>query len=535
MLVCSGTGRDGIHGASGLASRTFEEDRELRSTVQVGNPFLEKVLIEACLEVSMSGEIDGLQDLGAAGLTSAIVECASNGGVGVELYIDKIPRRDEGMEPYEVMLSETQERMLISIKPDNIGLIQEAFERWDIEWTVIGKAIERETIKIFDDGILIADVPIDDLVSPPLYRLSGKCPHYLSNTRDYDLSSVPIPMEGPGYILEKMLGSQNVASRHTVFRRYDHQVQTGTVVPPGGDGALIRVGSTKKGLSAATDGNGRLCYLDPYLGGMIAVAEACRNVNCTGAEPIALTNCLNFGNPENPEVYYQLENCIKGIADASVILNVPVISGNVSLYNETQGEAIYPTPIVGAVGLTEDIAMASDIAFKDVGDLVVLLGGDGLLGDLESLAGSEYLDVIHGVVAGLPKIDLAEEIAVQKVVRVLIKSGIVKSTHDCSEGGLIVSIAESCLAGGKGFEGFFEIGDRWDTCLFGEIQSRVVVTFSPGMETVFNSLCKEHRVMTMALGKVGTTKFVLNDIISMPMETLLNSWRVGLENNYQSS
>ena len=535
VLVGSGTGRDGIHGASGLASRTFEDDRELRPTVQVGNPFLEKVLIEACLEVSMSGEIDGLQDLGAAGLTSAVVECAANGGVGVELYIDKIPRRDEGMEPYEVMLSETQERMLISIKPDKLGMIQKVFARWDVECNVVGKAIKSEAIKIFDKGILIADVSINHLVSPPLYKLSAKQPHHLTDTANYDLSSVPIPVDDPNQVLKEMLRSQNLASRHTVFRRYDHQVQTGTVIAPGGDGALIRVESSTKGLAAATDGNGRLCYLDPYLGGMIAVAESCRNVSCTGSEPIALTNCLNFGNPENPEVYFQLENCIKGMAEASDLLNVPVISGNVSLYNETQGKAIYPTPVVGAVGLMEDVSKASDIGFKDVGDFVVLLGGNGLLGDVESLAGSEYLDVIHGVVAGLPRIDMIEEVKVQKLVRNLVNVGIIKSAHDCSEGGLIINLAESSIVGGKGFEGSFEIVGRWDACLFGEIQSRVVVTFAAGKESEFYDICNKHEVPILMLGNVGTSKFVLKDVISMSMDTLENTWRGGLEDDYQSN
>ena len=252
VLVGSGTGRDGIHGASGLASRTFEDDRELRPTVQVGNPFLEKVLIEACLEVSKSGEIDGLQDLGAAGLTSAVVECASNGGVGVELYVDKIPRRDKGMEPYEVMLSETQERMLISIKPDKLAMIKEVFDRWDVECNVVGRSITSEAIRIFDKEVLIADVPIKHLVSPPLYRLSGEKPRYIDATENYDLASVPIPLD-PEQTLKNMLRSQNLASRHIVFRRYDHQVQTGTVIGPGGDGALIRVETSSKGLAAATD------------------------------------------------------------------------------------------------------------------------------------------------------------------------------------------------------------------------------------------------------------------------------------------
>tara|TARA_Y100001960_G_scaffold31514_1_gene27690 strand:- start:800 stop:3013 length:2214 start_codon:yes stop_codon:yes gene_type:complete len=528
VLVGSGTGRDGIHGASGLASRTFEDDRELRPTVQVGNPFLEKVLIEACLEVSKSGEIDGLQDLGAAGLTSAVVECASNGGVGVELYVDKIPRRDKGMEPYEVMLSETQERMLISIKPDKLAMIKEVFDRWDVECNVVGRSITSEAIRIFDKEVLIADVPIKHLVSPPLYRLSGEKPRYIDATENYDLASVPIPLD-PEQTLKNMLRSQNLASRHIVFRRYDHQVQTGTVIGPGGDGALIRVETSSKGLAAATDGNGRLCYLDPYLGGMIAVAEACRNVSCSGAEPIALTNCLNFGNPENPEIYYQLENCINGMAAASDLLNVPVISGNVSLYNETQGGAIYPTPVVGSVGLSEDVSKTSTLSFKDAGDCVVLLGGSGLLGDVDSFAGSEYLDVIHGVVAGVPRIDMVQEVKVQKLVRSLVNDQIIKSSHDCSDGGLIINLVESSIAGGLGFEGSFDVLGRWDACLFGEIQSRIVVSFAEENESKLYDACNSHGIDVLMLGHVGTSKFALKDVISMPMDTLENIWKSGLD------
>ena len=531
LLIGSGTGKDGIHGASGLASRTFDDDRELRPTVQVGNPFLEKILIESCLEAAISGKIDGMQDLGAAGLTSAAVECAVNGSAGIEIDVAKIPRRDGGMEPYEVMLSETQERMLISIKPNKLGMIQEVFARWDVECNVVGRAITSEAIRIFDDGVLIADVPINHLVSPPLYRLSGKQPRYIDDTANYDLSSVPIPVDDPEQILRDMLGSQNLASRHIVFRRYDHQVQTGTVIAPGGDGALIRVETSAKGLSAATDGNGRLCYLDPYLGGMIAVAESCRNVSCTGAEPIALTNCLNFGNPENPEVYFQLENCINGMAEASDLLNVPVISGNVSLYNETQGEAIYPTPVVGSVGLMDDVTKASDIGFKDVGDVVVLLGGSGLLGDVESLAGSEYLDVIHGMVVGVPKIDMIRELKVQKLVRKLINNQIIKSAHDCSEGGLIVNLVESSIVGGRGFEGTFEIFGRWDACLFGEIQSRVVVSFAEEKESEFYDLCNKHGVDALMLGHVSTGKFTLKNVLSIPMDILENTWRGGLDHS----
>ena len=308
VLVGSGTGRDGIHGASGLASRTFDDDRELRPTVQVGNPFLEKVLIEACLEAAASGRLVGLQDLGAAGLTSAAVECAANGNSGIQLDIDKVPRRDTGMEPYEVMLSETQERMLLTVSSENFDFIRAIFDKWDVECSVIGKTTNTLRTEIFEDGVLKGDLPVDILTDPPLYVIDSIRPSYLDELQSFDWDTIDIPSEGPTETLLKVLRSPNISSKHPVFRQYDHQVQTNTVIAPGNDASLIRIKGTTKGLAASTDGNGRLCYLNPYIGGIIAVAEACRNVSCTGANPIALTNCLNFGNPEKPEVYYQLEN-----------------------------------------------------------------------------------------------------------------------------------------------------------------------------------------------------------------------------------
>ena len=355
VLVGSGTGRDGIHGASGLASRTFDDDRELRPTVQVGNPFLEKILIEACLEVAHSGKIEGLQDLGAAGLTSAAVECAASGDAGIEIYVDKVPLRDSGMEPYEIMLSATQERMLISLHPNNFEYVKDVFARWDVDCTVIGGTTKDGRVKVFESGSLKADLPIGVLTAPPLYRSDVERPIYLDSVNRFDFHSISLPEIEPVDVLLALLASPNIASKYAVYRRYDHQVQTNTVIPPGNDGALLRIKGTDKGLAAATDGNGRMCFLDPYIGGMIAVAEACRNLACTGAEPIALTDCLNFGNPEKLDIYFQLEQCVKGMAEASKAFSAPVVSGNVSLYNESQDVAIYPTPVVGALGLLDDV------------------------------------------------------------------------------------------------------------------------------------------------------------------------------------
>ncbi len=520
VLVGSGTGRDGIHGASGLASRTFDDDRELRPTVQVGNPFLEKVLIEACLEVAHSGKIEGLQDLGAAGLTSAAVECAASGNAGIEIYVDKVPLRDSGMEPYEIMLSETQERMLISLHPNNFEYVKNVFTRWDVDCTVIGSTTKDGRVKVFERGSLKADLPVGVLTDPPLYRLDVERPVYLDSVNHFDLRSVELPEKEPADVLLALLASPNVASKYAVFRRYDHQVQTNTVIPPGNDGALLRIKGTSKGLAAATDGNGRLCYLDPYIGGMIAVAEACRNVSCTGAEPIALTNCLNFGNPEKSEVYFQLEQSIRGIAKASETFGIPVISGNVSLYNETRNEPIYPTPIVGAVGLTENVNKHCDIAFQQPGDIVILLGVPSVSTCMEELSGSEYLSEIHHKVAGKPSIDIKKEVAVQKTCRELISSSIAKSAHDCSEGGLAITLAESAIAGELGFEGKFDLSERWDVGLFGEGQSRIVVSIDSADIDSFSSICRENQVEYCVIGEVGSGTFVINEIIELEMQLL---------------
>ena len=316
ILVGADTGRDGIHGASGLASRTFEEERELRPTVQVGNPFLEKVLIEACLELSEAGLLVGLADLGAAGLTSSVVESAGRAGSGVDIDVARVPRREEGMTPYEVMLSESQERMLLIVTPDRKAEVDEITEKWDLHSDVIGKVTADGRVKVRDEGILVSDLPVGVLTNPPLYTIESRKPEGLTELQEFDFDSLPMPDSGPDEVLLRLLASPNVASKESVYRQYDHQVMTNTVVPPGGDAALLRIKGTGKAIALSTDGNGRYCYLDPFAGGAIAVAEAARNVACVGARAIAVTDCLNFGNPEKPEVYYQLEQCIKGMAEA---------------------------------------------------------------------------------------------------------------------------------------------------------------------------------------------------------------------------
>jgi phosphoribosylformylglycinamidine synthase len=314
-----------------------------------------------------------------------------------------------------------------------------------------------------------------------------------------------------------------------VYRTYDHQVQTNTVVSPGGDAAVLRIKGTRRGIALSTDGNGRLCYLDPYIGGMIVVAEACRNIACVGAEPVALTDCLNFGNPEKLEIYYQLEECVKGMAKASEALGAPVISGNVSLYNETQGEGIYPTPVIGALGLLEDVTRHANTGFRNEGDVIVLLGASTIDSDVSSLAGSEYLEVVHGLVAGQPKLDIGREIAVQKACRRLIAEGVINSAHDCSDGGLAVAIAESCIAGNVGCDLDPGVSGRWDAALFGEEQSRIVVSVSPDQVDRLEGICRLEGAPWVRLGYVGGLSVEIKELVDMDLKEMEDVWRNALE------
>ena len=528
MLVGSGTGRDGIHGASGLASRSFEDERELRPTVQVGNPFMEKVLIEACLEVAKTDHFIGIQDLGAAGLTSASVEAASSGQCGLDIDVALVPRRAEGMTPYEVMLSESQERMLIVVKKGHEEQVKAIFDKWDLDSTVIGTATGDGMARIRDDGQVAGEVPVALLTDPPMYRLKGVKPAWLTPLQQYDLESVPLPDASATVILRRLLATPNIASKEWVYRQYDHQVQTNTVIPPGGDGAVLRIKGTRRGIALATDGNGRICYLDPFVGGMIAVAEACRNVSCTGAEPIALTDCLNFGNPEKLDIYYQLEEAVKGIAEAGRALGAPVISGNVSLYNESQGTGIYPTPVIGALGLLEDVRRHCGAGFRGAGDTVVLLGSSDLHGDSQSLAGSEYLELVHGLVAGQPALDLVLEASLQKACRRLVSDGVARSAHDCSDGGLAVTLAESCIAGDVGLTVDAEFSGRWDAALFGETQSRIVVSLAPADLARLERICSDEGVPWVELGTTGGDSLGIAGVMDSSLAEMRDSWQGGL-------
>ena len=529
LLVGAGTGRDGIHGASGLASRTFEEEVELRPTVQVGNPFLEKVLIEACLEALDTGLVNAIQDLGAAGLTSAAVESAASGGRGIRLDISQVHQREQGMSPYEVMLSESQERMLLVVAPENVPAINAVFEKWDVVCREIGLVIAEKTAQVAVGPELVVDLPIGPLSEAPQYRLEGKPSEEDIKRLQLDIDSVALPQEGPQATLLRLLASPNIANKQGVYRQYDHQVQTNTVVGPGSDAAVLRVKGTKKAIAVTIDGNGRLCQLDPYQGGLIVVAEVCRNLSCSGALPLAVTDCLNFGNPERPDVYHQLEQCIQGIAEACRVLEVPVVSGNVSLYNESRGQAIFPTPVVGGLGLLEDVAKATRSAFAAEGLVVGLLGADTLGIEVNDLAGSEYLQRVHGRVEGSPKIDIDLEKQVQQVCRDAIEQGLITSAHDCSEGGLAVALAECSIQGGMGFTGEFSVADRWDVTLFGERQSRIVVGLSEDRWDALVSLAAGFGVPAIKLGYTGGGRFRFNGQVDLFVSEISRVWNNGLE------
>ena len=529
LLVGAGTGRDGIHGASGLASRTFEEEQELRPTVQVANPFLEKVLIEACLEALATGAVQGIQDLGAAGLTSSSVESASRAGRGVHLDISQVHRREDGMNGYEVMLSESQERMLLITAPAGVDRVKQVFDKWDVPCRTIGSVIGPPDVHVLDGSRPLANLLVRHLVDAPRYRKKGVPGPELRQRWRLPLSQVPLPDRSAGDVLLALLSSPNIASKESVYRQYDHQVQTNTVSGPGGDAAVLRIKDSGRAIALTIDGNSRLCRLDPYRGGQIVVAEVCRNLSCAGAEPLALTDCLNFGNPERPEVYYQLEWCIRGMARACRVLGTPIVSGNVSLYNEAQGQAIYPTPVVGGVGLIEDVHNHARAHFPEEGMVVGLLGRRDWRQRASDLAGSEYLQVIHGITAGRPFIDLDLERRVQDLCRKAIQAGIVAAAHDCSEGGLAVALAEMCIPNAMGFTGEPNLPRRWDAALFGEGQSRIVVAAFPDRWPRLQEMAAAAGAPLLRLGVTGSGRFTWGHLLDLPVQDISDTWRNGLE------
>jgi len=452
VLLGSKTGRDGIHGATFASGELTEESESKRSNVQVGDPFAEKMLIECCLKLLEEDLLVSLQDLGAAGITSSASEMAASGGVGIDIEVEKIPRRESGMEPFEAMISESQERMLAVVEPEDEEKVLAFAERYGIGGTVVGRVAGHGDLRVIENGETVGSVPAEHLADAPVYEREVVRPEYLDEVRELDLETLPEP-DDYNEVLLKMLAHPNLRARRSIYGQYDHEVGTNTVVRPGADAAVMRIKGTKRGFAMTTDGRGRHCYLDSRGGGAATVAEAYRNLSCAGAEPVAITNCLNFGNPEKPEGYYQLAECIEGMSEACEVFGTPVVSGNVSLYNETNRGPIYPTPVVGMVGVLEDVSRHATPAFKREGDRVVVLGGEMWPTGGSPLAGSEYLEIVHGRVAGAPpKPDLAAEKRASDLVRDMVRSGLIDTAHDLSGGGELVALAEMALSGGIGLE-----------------------------------------------------------------------------------
>ena len=448
VLLGSKTGRDGIHGATFASDELTEESESKRSNVQVGDPFCEKMLIECCLNLLDEDMLVSLQDLGAAGITSSASEMAAKGGVGIEIETDKVPLRESGMEPWEVMISESQERMLAIVEPHKADEVLELAERYELVGAVVGRVADHGDLRVIHNGEIAGTVPAEHLADAPVYEREIVRPQYLDEVQGLDLDHLPEP-EDYNAVLLRMLGNPNLRSRRSIFTQYDHQVGTDTVVLPGADAAVMRIKDTELGFAVTTDGRGRHCFLDPRGGGAATVAEAYRNLSCVGAEPVAVTDCLNFGSPEKPDGYYQLAECIEGMSEACEVFGTPVVSGNVSLYNETDRGAIYPTPTVGMVGVMDDVTRHATPAFKREGDIVVVIGsGMGV-----SLAGSDYLEIVQGRVTGRPpETDLVAEKKSADLVREMVRSGLVDTAHDLSGGGEIIAVAQMALAGGLGIE-----------------------------------------------------------------------------------
>lgn len=481
MYVGAKTGRDGIHGATFASEELSEASEEKRPAVQVGDPFMEKLLLEACLEIVKWDGLVGIQDMGAAGLTSSSAEMASKAGSGIEMNLDLVPQRETGMTGYEMMLSESQERMLIVVEAGREHEAHEIVSKYGLEAVSIGKVTDDKKLRLVHKGEVIADVPVDALAEEaPVYHKPSTEPAYY---REFQEMEVAVP-EVTDYeeTLVALLKQPTIASKEWVYDQYDYQVRTNTVVVPGSDAAVVRIRGTEKALAMTTDCNSRYLYLDPEVGGMIAVAEAARNIVCSGAKPLAITDCLNFGNPEKPEIFWQIEKATDGMSAACRKLESPVIGGNVSLYNETNGVAVYPTPVVGMVGLIDDLKHVTTQEFKNEGDLIYVIGETG-----SEFGGSELQKLTHGKIFGkAPAIDLDVEARRQDELLAAIRAGLVASAHDVSEGGVGVALAESAM-GAPGLGASVTLTGDMTSALFSETQSRFVVSVRPENQEAFEA------------------------------------------------
>ncbi len=551
FYVGAATGRDGIHGATFASEELTEESEAKKSSVQVGDPFMEKLLLEACLELFQTDHIVGIQDMGAAGLTCSTCETASRGGSGVEIDVALVPQRETGMTPYEILLSESQERMLVIVKKGREKDVQKIFGKWDLHAEEVGRVNEDGMMRVKWHGEIVAEIPAAKIADDaPIYNPPVKKPAYINEVQKWKLSELP-QSDNFKDILCKLLSEPTIASKEIVYKRYDHMVRTGTVVLPGSDSAVFWLREADKYIALSGDCNGRYCYLNPREGSKIAVAESARNIVCSGGEPLALTDCLNYGNPTKPEIYWQFTESIDGLCEACHTFSTPVTGGNVSLYNENPSGAIDPTPLIVMVG---QIANQKDITtqwFKNEGDLVYLI--DGLQEDeLMGVGGSEYLRRIHNLKTGnAPVMDLKREKAAQDCCLKSIREGIINSAHDCSEGGLAVTLAEACftspcemvkiadkpIGANIDLTEFFAKYKRKDAALFGEQQSRIVVTINPADEWKLKTIASNHKVSAWKLGEVGGDKLTISckgeDIINAQVSELEKIWKEALPNLFK--
>jgi len=524
FIVGSSTGRDGIHGATFASEEISEKSEAKRPSVQVGDPFTEKLLLEASLELIKSGVVVGMQDMGAAGITCSTTEMSAKGNSGIDINLNFVPVREENMSSYEIMLSESQERMLVVVQKGKEDIAKKIFEKWDLNCVQIGTVINSNNVKISFNGKTVAIVPASTLVlggDAPVYKRESKEPAYFKELRDFDFISLPEPKDY-NEVLLKLLSSPNITNKNWVYEQYDTQVRTNTIVLPGGDAAVVRIKGTTKAIAMKTDCNGRYVYLNPYKGGAIAVCESARNVACTGAEPLAITNCLNFGNPYKPEVYYQFKEVIRGIGDACRILNTPVTGGNVSFYNESPDYAVYPTPTIGMVGLIENIDYVMTSHFKNEGDIIAVIGTDELKEISDGLGGSEYIKLIHNKVTGdAPDINIETEKKLIACILELIINKHINSAHDISDGGLAVAIAESCLmkrTSPIGCDVNVKYSPRKDFTLFNESQSRILISLNKSNEEKVRQICKKNDISLTNIGAVGGKSVKINKDININLE-----------------
>ena len=530
FIVGSSTGRDGIHGATFASVELTKETESKRSNVQVGDPFTEKLLLEATLELCKKEWLVGIQDMGAAGITCSCSEMSAKGESGIKINLDLVPVREKDMNAYEIMLSESQERMLVVIKKGFEKELNKIFTKWDLNCSKVGEVTDTKHLEVFHKRKCVVNIPTNDLVlggGAPQYDMPYKEPDYYTSLNKLDINNLKEP-DNYNKVLCNLLSSPTIANKEYVYSQYDSTVRTNTVIGPGSDAAVIRIKGTSKALSISTDCNGRYVYLEPRKGGMIAVAESARNVVCSGGTPLAITNCLNFGNPKDPEIYWQFREAVLGIGAACRAFDTPVTGGNVSFYNESNLGAIYPTPVIGMVGLLEDSSKHMDIAFKDSGDMILAIGAiNGGIG------GSEYLKSYHGLVEGpIPEINLEIELSIQKICLKLIEKDFIKSAHDISDGGLSVNISESICFSKKGMGAEININRklRTDEILFGETQGVIIVSLDSKNLHHIALLAQEYNIYTQTIGVVtDKPSLKINDAVDIKRHTLEKHYLKSLE------